>query len=92
MAPRRQARKIVLRAGRWRVCAGCKEPDGEIAEFLRDPEAMSKLDATLRVDQITDRYDAMFVAGGHGVMWDLATASTSTRPSGSPLPCATASS
>jgi putative intracellular protease/amidase len=34
---------------------------------------MRKLDATLRVDQITDRYDAVFVAGGHGVMWDLAT-------------------
>lgn len=50
-----------------------KEPAGEIAEFLRDPEAMRKLDATLRVDQITDRYDAVFVAGGHGVMWDLAT-------------------
>jgi putative intracellular protease/amidase len=53
-----------------------KEPRGEVAEFLSDPEAMRKLDATLRVADILesrDSYDAVFVAGGHGVMWDLAT-------------------
>jgi putative intracellular protease/amidase len=47
-------------------------PTGEVAAFLADAEAMRKLEATLRIDQVTGKYDAVFVAGGHGVMWDLA--------------------
>ena len=47
-------------------------PKGEVAEFLADAEAMRKLDDTLRLDQVTGKYDAVFVAGGHGAVFDLA--------------------
>ena len=40
--------------------------------FLDNPEAAAKLDHTLRLDAIKSVYDAYFVVGGHGVMWDLA--------------------
>lgn len=40
--------------------------------FLADDTAMAKLRDTLRPEQIDSAdYDAIFYAGGHGVMWDF---------------------
>jgi putative intracellular protease/amidase len=56
--------------------SSANNPAGEVAEFLADADATRKLDSTLRLDQvadqITERYDAVFVAGGHGAVFDLA--------------------
>jgi putative intracellular protease/amidase len=41
--------------------------------FLADPQAMARLEHTLVLGEVKDTYDAYFVVGGHGVMWDLAT-------------------
>jgi putative intracellular protease/amidase len=41
--------------------------------FLADKDAQKKLAHTLPLDKLKDTYDAYFVVGGHGVMWDLAT-------------------
>lgn len=43
-----------------------------VRRFLEDPEAVAKLDATRTLDAPSGDYDAYFVVGGHGVMWDLA--------------------
>jgi putative intracellular protease/amidase len=51
-----------------------KDPPPVVARLLADRDAMSKLETTARIDRISaEDYDAFFVAGGHGVMWDLAT-------------------
>lgn len=39
--------------------------------WLDNPEASHKPANTLKLNQVTDSYDACFVVGGHGVMWDL---------------------
>jgi putative intracellular protease/amidase len=44
----------------------------ETKEFLADSQATDKLQDTVRLDALQGRFDAVFVAGGHGVMWDLA--------------------
>ena len=49
-----------------------KEPKGDARRFLDNPEAMAKLENTLPLGAIDRSYDAYFVVGGHGVMWDLA--------------------
>jgi len=43
-----------------------------VKTFLADPKAAAKLASTLRISEIREPYDAYFVVGGHGVMWDLA--------------------
>jgi putative intracellular protease/amidase len=51
-----------------------KSESGESAEveaFLADAEAQRKLARTKLISEVKDEYDAYFVAGGHGVMWDL---------------------
>jgi putative intracellular protease/amidase len=48
------------------------EPTPAVKAFLADTAARAKLDATLRLADIQQTYDAYFVVGGHGVMWDLA--------------------
>lgn len=47
-------------------------PGPAVKAFLADPKATGKLEATLRIAELQDTYDAYFVVGGHGVMWDLA--------------------
>lgn len=43
-----------------------------VDRFLKDKEAMRKLEASLRVDSVSgERYSAIFLPGGHGTMWDL---------------------
>jgi putative intracellular protease/amidase len=44
-----------------------------VRRFLADQDAMARLASTKRLADVTERYDAYFVVGGHGVMWDLAT-------------------
>lgn len=46
-----------------------------VKRFLADKAAMAKLEATTKLSDpsVSSRdYDAYFVVGGHGVMWDLA--------------------
>lgn len=43
-----------------------------VLAFQADPAAQAKLAATLPLAKLDQTYDAVFVAGGHGVMWDLA--------------------
>ena len=43
----------------------------EVKAFTSDPDAQYKLTHTRKLSEITEPYDAVFVAGGHGVMWDL---------------------
>lgn len=52
--------------------SSANNPAGEVAAFLADADATRKLDSTLRLDQVTGKYDAVFVAGGHGAVFDLA--------------------
>jgi putative intracellular protease/amidase len=43
-----------------------------VERFLADPEASGKVEASLALDSVDGAaYDAVFVAGGHGTMWDL---------------------
>jgi putative intracellular protease/amidase len=50
-----------------------KDPTGDVAAFLADATAAAKLAKTVRLsDAAREAWDAVFVAGGHGVMWDLA--------------------
>jgi putative intracellular protease/amidase len=43
-----------------------------VARFLADARATAKAEKTLALETIDPaRYDAVFLAGGHGTMWDL---------------------
>ena len=45
--------------------------------FLADSAAQDRLANTIAIDQVNaDDYDAIFLPGGHGTMWDFATSST----------------
>ncbi|WP_426749669.1 type 1 glutamine amidotransferase domain-containing protein [Myxococcus sp. Y35] len=50
-----------------------KEATAATRAFLSDARAAKKLANTLVLSEVKDTYDAYFVVGGHGVMWDLAT-------------------
>lgn len=43
----------------------------EVKAFAADPEAQRKLANTTALSQVQGDYDAIFVAGGHGAVWDL---------------------
>ncbi len=43
-----------------------------VRAFLADRIASKKLDSTIPLAEASADYDAYFVVGGHGVMWDLA--------------------
>jgi putative intracellular protease/amidase len=43
----------------------------EVKAFRADAQAQAKLADTLVLADVAEIYDAYFVAGGHGVMWDL---------------------
>jgi putative intracellular protease/amidase len=47
------------------------DPGPVVRAFLDDPVASGKLAATRRLGEVQQDYDAYFVVGGHGVMWDL---------------------
>lgn len=46
-------------------------PSAEVKAFLADRDAVAKLKATMPLSKVKGPYDAVFVAGGHGTMWDL---------------------
>ncbi|MBJ6764522.1 type 1 glutamine amidotransferase domain-containing protein [Myxococcaceae bacterium JPH2] len=48
-----------------------KEPTEATRAFRADAQATKKLAHTLTLSEVKDTYDAYFVVGGHGVMWDL---------------------
>ncbi|WP_408889124.1 type 1 glutamine amidotransferase domain-containing protein [Myxococcus faecalis] len=48
-----------------------KEQTESTKAFLSDAQAKKKLANTLKLAKVKDSYDAYFVVGGHGVMWDL---------------------
>jgi len=48
------------------------QPSEDVSWFLANAEATRKLESSLPIDSIVGGYDAYFVVGGHGVMWDLA--------------------
>jgi putative intracellular protease/amidase len=48
------------------------EPSEHVRAFLADASALDKLARTRPLSELHADYDAVFVAGGHGVMWDLA--------------------
>ncbi len=51
-----------------------KDASAEVRAFQADREATAKLSNTKRLSSVEiGDYDAIFVAGGHGVMWDLTT-------------------
>jgi putative intracellular protease/amidase len=43
-----------------------------VKRFLADQTAMGLLETTKPLASVTEKFDAYFVVGGHGVMWDLA--------------------
>jgi putative intracellular protease/amidase len=49
-----------------------KSDHAAVRAFLEDPTAQNKLAATLPLANVKADYDIYFVAGGHGVVWDLA--------------------
>jgi putative intracellular protease/amidase len=56
-----------------------ESPKGAVKRFLDDAAAQTKLADTKRLDAVDGAYDAVFVAGGHGVMWDLVTDASLAR-------------
>lgn len=52
--------------------AGKNPPSVE--RFLKDPSAKQKIETSIKIDGISPKgYAAVFLPGGHGTMWDLAT-------------------
>jgi len=52
--------------------ADIAERPAPVQRFLDDPTAMAKLAATQQVADVEpSAYDAVFLPGGHGTMWDL---------------------
>lgn len=56
-----------------------KEQSAEVKAFLADAAAMAQLTNTKKLSEVTGSYDAVFVAGGHGTMWDLPTSADVAR-------------
>ena len=48
------------------------EAQGASGEFRRDSRAMEKLRHSIPLNEVKRPYDAYFLVGGHGAMWDLA--------------------
>lgn len=47
------------------------DPPKSVQAFLADRIAVERLSTTARISDLTPDYDAYFVVGGHGAMWDL---------------------
>jgi putative intracellular protease/amidase len=48
-----------------------EEPPPAVSRFRADRRAVLKAENTIRLRDVREAYDAYFVVGGHGVMWDL---------------------
>jgi putative intracellular protease/amidase len=48
------------------------ENPASVDRFLKDPAAMAKIEASVKITDVSATpYDAIFLPGGHGTMWDL---------------------
>jgi putative intracellular protease/amidase len=48
-------------------------PPASVKWFMEQAEGARKLASTLKLAKVKDTFDAYFVVGGHGAMWDLPT-------------------
>ena len=67
---------VSIQGGKVPIDPRSLKPAGEngvtVDRFLKDASAMRKIEVSLKIDQVTARgYDAVFLPGGHGTMWDL---------------------
>jgi putative intracellular protease/amidase len=67
-----------------------REPDGgipaSVERFLADPKAVAAAKATRNIAEINAAsYDAIFLPGGHGTMWDLPQSGALARAVGSAI-------
>jgi putative intracellular protease/amidase len=59
------------------VNADLEKRPASVQRFMKDPSLMAKLLNTLALKTVDIKnYDAIFLAGGHGVMWDFAVSDT----------------
>lgn len=43
-----------------------------VSRFVHDREAMIKIEDTMAIDEVNiEQYDAIYIPGGHGTMWDF---------------------
>src|SRR3954471_23076309 len=60
------------KGGRAPLDPRSEDPSADAKAFMADAEAVAKLKNTRPVAAtLKERFDAIFVAGGHGAMWDL---------------------
>ena len=67
-----------IQGGQIPVDPNSEQPFGKnpasVERFLKDPVAIAKVKSSLKIDQLSAQsYDAIFLPGGHGTMWDLPT-------------------
>lgn len=56
------------------LSASAEDRDPAVQRFLADESAMMQLQTTQAIDEITpEAYDAIFLPGGHGTVWDFPT-------------------
>jgi putative intracellular protease/amidase len=65
-----------IKGGEAPIDPGSRKPDGENADsaerFLKDQAAMATIRQTLPIADVNpDSYDAIYLPGGHGTMWDM---------------------
>lgn len=65
-----------LLGGKVPVDPGSIRPEGQnppsVDRFLRDPVVRAKLDVSMKIEGLgSASYQAIFLPGGHGTMWDL---------------------
>lgn len=73
-----QVEIVSIKGGEIPIDPRSKNPTGEnppsVERFLKDKTALQKIEQTQAVTAVElSRYDAVFLPGGHGTMWDLPT-------------------
>lgn len=70
-----------VQGGEAPIDPNSRKPDGENAEsaerFLKDGAAMGAIRGAVAIGDVNpDSYDAIYLPGGHGTMWDMADSET----------------
>ncbi|WP_305074434.1 type 1 glutamine amidotransferase domain-containing protein [Propionivibrio sp.] len=65
-----------IQGGKAPIDPGSVRPEGKnppsVERFLKDPVARAKIEASMKIEVLkATTYDAVFLPGGHGTMWDL---------------------